>query len=171
MSFNQRIILLNTFTKFQFGCCPQIWMFHSRRVNHKINHYMNVHIVQIASANIHEKNIQSLSIKLFKVNRIFSNVIRCNIFKTRTLTYNSWSEPDFETDCVNAQRCRLNSLSYFTPKFWDVVLLEMKNVNYLQKLKTQIRKCAPENCSCYICQPYIQNLVFLDLVYIFELFI
>ena len=165
MSFNQRIILLNTFTKFQFGCCPQIWMFHSRRVNHKINHYMNVHIVQIASANIHEKNIQSLSIKLFKFNRIFSNVIRCNIFKTRTLTYNSWSEADFATDCVTEFTKLFHSKGLGCGSFRNE---ECKSSS---KIETQIQKCAPENCSCYICRPYIQNLIFLDLVYIFNLFI
>ena len=92
------------------------------------------------SVTIHKKNIQSFSIKLFKINKTFSNVIRCNIFKTRTLTYNSWSEADFVRNCVNAQRYKLNSLGHFTPKLWDVVPLEINNVNYLQKFKTEIRK-------------------------------
>ena len=38
MSFKQRRILLKTFTECQFGYCPLIWIFHSRRVNNKINH-------------------------------------------------------------------------------------------------------------------------------------
>ena len=38
MSFKQRRILLKTFIEFQFGYCPLIWKFHSRRVNNKINH-------------------------------------------------------------------------------------------------------------------------------------
>ena len=38
MSFKQRRILLKTFIESQFGYCPLIWMFHSRRVNNKINH-------------------------------------------------------------------------------------------------------------------------------------
>ena len=41
---------------------------------------------------------------------------------------------------------------------------EIKDINSLQKLKTEIRKRAPENCSCYLCRPYIQNLGFVDLV-------
>ena len=38
MSFKQRRILLKAFIEYQFGYCPLIWIFHSRRVNNKINH-------------------------------------------------------------------------------------------------------------------------------------
>ena len=38
MSFKQTRILLKTFIESQFGYGPHIWMFHSRRVNNKINH-------------------------------------------------------------------------------------------------------------------------------------
>ena len=88
----------------------------------------------------------------------------CNILKTRTLTYNLQSQTDFVRDCVNTRRYGLNSLSYFAPKIWDMIPLEIKNINSLQKCKTEIRKWAPENCSCYICWPYIQDLGFVELV-------
>ena len=67
-------------------------------------------------------------------------------------------------DCVNTRRYGLNSLSYFAPKICDKIPLEIKNINYVQKFKTEIRKWAPENCSCYLCRPYIQNLGFVELV-------
>ena len=38
MSCKQRRILLKTFIESQFRYCLFIWMFHSRRVNNKINH-------------------------------------------------------------------------------------------------------------------------------------
>ena len=65
--------------------------------------------------------------------------------------------------CVNTRRYGLNSLSYFAPKVWDMILLQIKNINSLQKFKTEIRKWAPENCSCYLCRPYVQNLGFVEL--------
>ena len=48
-------------------------------------------------------------------------------------------------DCVNTRRHGLNSLRYFAPKLWDMMPLEIKNINSLQKFKTEIRKWAPEN--------------------------
>ena len=40
MSLNKRRLLMKTFVKPQFNYCHLIWMFHSRRLNNKIN---NVH--------------------------------------------------------------------------------------------------------------------------------
>ena len=62
----------------------------------------------------------------------------CNILKTRTLTYNLRSQTDFVRDCVNTGRHGLNSLSYFAPKVWDMIPLEIKNINYFQNLKLRL---------------------------------
>ena len=179
MSFKQRRILLKTFIESQFGHSPVIWMFHSRRVNNKINHFHERSLrlvnkdnyssyvgllVKDKSFTIHQRNIQSLAVELFKVKRNLSNVIMCNIFKKRTLTYNLRSQTDFVRDCVNTRRYGLNSLSYFAPKVWDTIPLEIKNINSFQKFKTEIRKWAPKNCSCYLCRSYLQNLGFVELV-------
>ena len=116
MSFKQRRILLKTFIESQFGYCPLVWMFHSRRVNNKINHlherslrivykdnyssYVDL-LAKDKSFTIHQKNIQSIGIELFKVKQNLSNVIMCNILKTRTLTYNLRSRTDFMTASIH----------------------------------------------------------------------
>ena len=154
-------------------------MFLSRGVNKKINHlhesslrivskdnyssYVDL-LAKDKSFTIHQRNIHSLAIELFKVKRNLSNVIMYNIFKKRTLTYNLRSQTDFVRDCVNTRRYGLNSLSYFAPKVWDMIPLEVKNINFLQKFKTEIKTWTPENSSCYLCRPYIQNLGFVELV-------
>ena len=88
----------------------------------------------------------------------------CNILKKRTLTYNLRSQTDFVRDSVYTRRYGLNSLSYFAPKVWDMIPLEIKNINSLQKFKTEIRKWALENFSCYLYRPYLQSLGFVVLV-------
>ena len=125
MSFQQKRIYLKTFIESQFGYCPLIWMFYSRRVNDKINHLheLSLRIVykdnyssyvdllaKDKSFTIHQRNVQPLAIELFKVKRNLSNVIMCNILKTRTLTYNLRSQTDFMRDCVNTRRYGLNSI-------------------------------------------------------------
>ena len=101
MSFKQRRIILKTFIESQFGYCPLIWIFHSRRVNNKINHLHerslrivykdNYSYVDLRTMNksftIHQRNLQSLAIELFKAKRNLSNIL-----KTRTLTYNLRSQ-------------------------------------------------------------------------------
>ena len=163
MSFKQRRILLKTFIESQFGYCPLIWMFHSRRVNNKINHlherslrrvykdnyssYVDL-LAKDKSFTIHQRNIHSRAIELFGVKRNLSNVIMCNVLKTRTLI-DFQSQKDFRRDYVNIQRYGLTSLSYFALRLWNMIPLEIKNINSLQKFKTEIRKWAPENSSCY----------------------
>ena len=147
-------------------------MFHSRRVNNKINHLHERSLRIVYKDNyssyadlLAKDKKETFSPLLSNYRTNLSNVIIHNILKTRTLTYNLRSQTNFVRDCVNTRRCGLNSRSYFAPKISDMVPSEIKNVNCLQKFKTEIRKWAPENSSCYLCRTYMQNLVFVDLVY------
>ena len=149
MSFKQRRILLKTFIESQFGYCHLVWMFRSRKVNNKSNNlherslrtvyqenyssYVDL-LVMDKSFTIHQRDIQSLAIELFKVKQNLSNVIMCNIFKKRTLTYNLRSQTDFVRDCVNTRRYGLNSLSYFAPKVWDMISFRNKEHKFSSKI-------------------------------------
>ena len=88
-------------------------MFHSRKVNNEINHLHECSLCIVYKDNyssyvdllaednlftIHQRNIQSLAIELFKAKRNLSNVIMCNVLKTKTLTYNLRSQTDFMRD-------------------------------------------------------------------------
>ena len=130
-------------------------MFSSRIVNNKINrfHERSLRIVykdnyssyvdllaKDKSFTSHQRNIQSLAIELFKVKRNLSNVILCNILKTRTMTYNLRSQTDFVRDCVTTRHYGLNSQSYFNPKAWNMIPLEIKNIHSLQKFKMGSQK-------------------------------
>ena len=74
-------IVIKTFIEYQFNYCPLIWMFHSRTINNKINRLHEralriVHsdfkssfeglLVKGNSFSIHERNIQSLAIEIYK---------------------------------------------------------------------------------------------------------
>ena len=100
---NKETFLMKAFIESQFGYCPLIWMFHSRGVNNKINHLheRSLRIVykdnissfedllkKDRSFTIHQRNIQSLAIELFKVKGNLSNNIMYDIFQTRKINYN-----------------------------------------------------------------------------------
>ena len=62
------------------------------------------------SFKIHHKNIQSLAIELFKVEKGIANPILCDIFPLRSIDYNLRSQTDFSTSSVNTTPFGLNSL-------------------------------------------------------------
>ena len=82
MDLKQRKTIINSFILSQFGYCPLVWMFHSRELNNRINriHERSLRLVyqdfessfenllkMDESFTIHERNIQSLCIELYKV--------------------------------------------------------------------------------------------------------
>ena len=92
---------MKAFIESQFGYCLLIWMFRSRVVNNKINHLHKRSLEIVYKDNIssfedllkrdkeftiHQRNIQSLALELFKVKRNLSNNIMYDIFQTRTTT-------------------------------------------------------------------------------------
>ena len=80
MSLNKRRVLMKTFVESQFNYYLLIWMFHSRRLNNKINnvHERALRIVysdynstfqeildKDASFSVHHRNIQTLAIEIY----------------------------------------------------------------------------------------------------------
>ena len=82
ISFKQSRILLKTFIESQFGHCPLKWMFLHIVYKDNYSSYVDL-LAKNKSFTIHQKNIQSLAIELFKNKRNLSNVIMCNILKTK----------------------------------------------------------------------------------------
>ena len=82
LSFEKRRTLLKAFVESQFAYSPLVWMFHNRSLNNKINRLheralrmvynddistFNELLTRDGSFTIHERNIQSLAIEMFKV--------------------------------------------------------------------------------------------------------
>ena len=103
MSIKQRRVLMKSFIESQFGCYCLIWLFNGRGVNNKINHLhkRSVRIVHKDnnssfkellkndnSFTVHQRNIQSLTIELFKVKENLSNTIMNDILQIRSLIHN-----------------------------------------------------------------------------------
>ena len=98
MPFFKRRILLNTFIESQFSYCPLIWMFHSRKLNHKINHiheralrlvyndytstFENL-LLMDGSVSIHHRNIQKVATEMFKAKSNLSPELTQSIFQRK----------------------------------------------------------------------------------------
>ena len=178
MSLNQRRTLLKTFIESQFGYCPLVWMFHGRIVKKK-NH-LHERAPQIVykdytssfedllkrnnSVTIHHRNIQSLVIELFKDKQNLSNSLLSHILQTRSISYNLRSQADFIRNNASTSQYGLNSMRCFASKVWQMIPLEIKNSVYVESFKEKIRKWEPSSCDSRLCQPYIHNLEYVNLI-------
>ena len=90
--------------------------------------------------NIHHKNIQTLTIELYKVKNNLSNQIMQEIFEKRqNLDYNLRFQTDFVLSGVNTTYFGWHSLRYFSSKIWNVIPDEIKNSLSLDEFKIKIR--------------------------------
>ena len=103
MSLEKRRTLMKAFIEYQFNYCPLIWMFHSRTLNNKINRIheralrtvysdynssFNELLDKDGSFTIHQRNVQSLAIEIYKYLHGLSPAILNEVFKVNeTIPY------------------------------------------------------------------------------------
>ena len=95
MNLAQRRLIMNAFIFLQFGYCPVVWMFHSRKLNNRINNIDEraLRIVfrdyestfqqllkQNKSVSIHQRNLQILATEILKTKNGLNPVIMENVF-------------------------------------------------------------------------------------------
>ena len=133
---SKRRILFKSFISSQFGYCPLVWMFHSRKLNNRINqihekalrivYQDNVSLFQELlekdkSVSIHQRNLQALAIEVFKVKIGTAPKILVELFNCRSNNYSLRNPSDFDRVNKNTVKFGENSLTYLAPIIWDQV--------------------------------------------------
>ena len=176
MNLSKRRTIMKSFVASQFGYCPLIWMFHSRRLNNKINsiHERALRITyqdristfqellnKDNSVSIHHRNLQVLATEMFKIHNGLSPDILNELFVPKRTSYNLRRNDTFERRQVHSVYNGTESLSFLGPKIWDLVPTEIKESESLEAFKVRIRKWIPSECPCRLCRTYIQQVGFI----------
>ena len=176
MTFKQCQTTMKSFILSQFGYCPLVWMFHSRKLNNRINriHKRALRIVykdnessfkelleKDESLTIHERNIQTLAIELYKVLNGLSPKIMDLVFP---LNLNSRypGENDFRTRNVKTVGFGTETLAHLGPKIWAIIPSSIKKSKSLHLFRKEIRKWKPDKCPCRLCKIYVKDLGFVE---------
>ena len=175
MTLKHRQVILKSFILSQFGYCPLVWMFHSRKLNNRINsiHERALRIVykdtrssflelltKDESFTIHERNIQTLGIELYKVAYGLSPQIMKIIFPLRPHT-NPW-QSTFTSRNVKTVYRGTETLIHLGPKIWTIIPNDIKQYS-LSKFTQKIRKWKPVKCPCRICKIYVKDIGFVNI--------
>ena len=174
MSFKHRKKVLNAFILSQFGYCPLVWMFHSRKLNHRINklHERALRLVYQDSKSsfgdlltkdgaytVHTRNIQTLAIELYKVWQGIAPKIMEKVFPLNSNAKYP-GQNDFQSRKVKHVNYGTDSLAHLGPKIWSMVPLQWKTLS-LSIFSKRIRKWKPVICPCRLCKPYVQNVGYI----------
>ena len=96
MTFDQRRLILNSFITSHFSYCPIVWMFHSRKLNERINHiheralrivYKDFNssfqelLIEDNALNIHHRNLQKLVTEILKIKNSLSPEFINDVFE------------------------------------------------------------------------------------------
>ena len=177
MSFEHRKYIFNAFIRSQFGYCPLVWMFHSRKLNQRINrlHERALRIVyqdnkspfselltKDGSYTTHERNIQTLAIELYKVWHGIAPKIMEKVFPLN-LNVKYPGQNDFLSRNVKHVNHGTESLAHLGPIIWSLIPSEWKSFS-LSKFSKNIRKWKTEDCPCRLCKTYIQGVGYIGKV-------
>ncbi len=175
MDLKQKKIIMHAFMLSQFGYCPLVWMLHGRELNSRINkiHERSLRIVyqdnkssyenllkRDNSFTMHERNIQTLGIELYKVAYGISPGIMRLVFPTKPDVKYPW-EKIFQTHNVRTVSWGTESLSYLGPKIWSIIPLPIRKLPFL-KFEEAIRRWKPDKCPCRLCKFYLHGVGFIN---------
>ena len=176
MSFEKRKAIINAFILSQFSYCPLIWMFHSRKLNARINkiheralrilfqdkHSSFIELLKKAGMiKIHHRNLQALATEMFKVKNNMSPLIMHDVFIQRSVKYNLRNKTEFATHVPHSVTQGTETLSYLGPKIWSLIPDKIKESTTLPIFKKNIKVWVPEKCPCRLCKTYIANVGFV----------
>ena len=175
-SFTQRKVIMQAFIQSQFGYCPLVWMFHSRKLNSRVNniHERALRIVykdfmstfaELLSKNnsftVHERNIQALGIELYKAANGLSPVIMSQVFTLKdNIRYPS--ENRFKIRNVKPVRYGTETLAHLGPKIWSIIPNDIKEEQSLKLFTKKIKQWKPERCPCKLCETYEGGLGYIN---------
>ena len=161
---------MKAFVESHFGYCPLVWMLHSRTLNARINriHERALRIVygddtslfehllrKDNSFTIHERNVQTLAIELFKIVQGTSPEIMKSVFPLKVENrYNS--NQVFETYNVRTVHNGINTISFLGPKIWSILPNDIKMITSLIDFKKKIRTWKLEKCPCHLCKTQLR---------------
>ena len=170
MTFDQRRLILNSFITSHFSYCPIVWMLHSRKLNEIINHiheralrivYKDFNLsfqkllIKDNSLNIHNRNLQKLVTKIFKVKNRLSPELMNNVFEFIEKPYSQRTASHLRSRKIRTTKYGIETPSYLGPKLWHVFPNEYKTIESFEDFKAKIISSAK------LCKTYIHQVGFI----------
>ena len=149
-----------------FKYCPLIWMFCNKTSNNQINKIRKrslrlVYERQDAnfedllskdnSWNVHESNIHTLLIEIYKSINNLSPPITKNFFALKNTRYDFRSKQLLKLPETSTSRYGTQALCFKGSLKMNTVPNKIKNIDNIKDFKKHIKEWKPTTCSCKLC--------------------
>ena len=176
MNQGQTKKIISAFINSQFGYCPLVWMFHSRKLNNRINkiHEKSLRLVYKVkntsfnellsmdnSVTVHHRNIRVLATEIFKARNNLGPKSMQSIFVERSIPYSLRKARELRTKKAKSTKYGTETVTFRAPEIWGILPEEIKHSESLGIFKTRIKQWTPSDCKCRLCKTYISNVGFI----------
>ena len=117
------------------------------------------------SFTIHQRNIQTLAIEMYKTKMDANPSFMKNIFVEKRETghnLRSGSVQDFESMNIKKVHMGEDTLRFLGCKIWKLIPTEIKELESLNQFKIKIRNWKAIKCPCRLCKTYVKNIGYID---------
>ena len=171
----KRKILMKTFVISQFNYCPLIWMYCQRRSNNLINR-IHERALRIAyndytsdfesllqkdnSVTIHERNIQGLTLEVYKTMHDLNPVFMKEIFSPKQHRHNTRNE---ELTYPNPRTVAygLESFGFKANQLWRSIPRNIQETTNINTFKNYTLENIKRFCKRNLCKTYIANVGYI----------
>ena len=180
MSTERLVVIMKAFIESQFNYCPLVWMFHSKKLQSRLDK-LHERALRVAykddissfedllkkdnTFNLHDRNLQKLAVLMYQVKNGLCPLPVQEIFtqndNAKALRSNDNGEV-WEIPCVRTEHNGIESLRYMGPVTWNLLPDDIKSAVSLESFKTNVSKWKPVGCTCKLCNPYYENLGYLN---------
>ena len=183
MNIHKRRMTMKAFLASEFGYCTLVWMFHSRKLNSRINklHERALRIVyqdyvssftelleKDKSTIIRNRNMQLLATELFKVKNGLSPAFMNEIFvENAQHYYDLRKKTEFKRNKVKTVYNGTETLTFLGPRIWEIVPDYIKKSNSFEEFKLKIKLWNPETVHTGYAKGSSHKLVFYNMPFDF----
>ena len=168
--------LMRAFINSQFQYCPLAWMFHSRKLRHKIDKIQEralrvtyqdyessfeVLMEKDRSITVHQRNLQNLMTEMYKTKNGLNPAFMREIFCQQESQHNLRNSNDFSLPRIKTVTYGSETIRFRGPQVWATVPQFIKDSASLTEFKNKIKSWSGESCHCRLCQTFVPNLGFI----------
>ena len=108
---------------------------------------------------IHNKNMQTLLIEVYKNLNGLSPPIMLDLFTTRENIYNLRNFRELHCEKKKTIRYGTETITYKAAQSWELLLYDIKSSPAFIQFKDKIKTWSPDNSPCRLCKTYLKNYI------------